>query len=367
MTERRHSSPVLREPLGAQLDDGLGEPRIKEMWERIDHAPQRSRKPWLLLALAAAVSVALLIGVSRFSPRPEPRQLALVSGTVPSVLGNELKPSLPHFDDGSSIGLSPGSRLEVLRNDARSFVTALRRGDATFDVKPGGPRHWVVEAGELSVEVVGTHFRVERGADATKVSVDHGIVMVRGERVPGGSVQLTAGEKFELSSGSASSPPEPSAVPPALDPAPTPARLSPPKVEAPSAAGAASAEPSTPDPVELALRAADLARRQGDGAAALRHFNEAFEQAPAGDTRRGLAGLSLARLLMASDPVKAAQILRSSLPAMPQALLEDAAVRLVEAESRAGHPEAAARAAEDYRRRFPAGRRADEVRRWSEP
>jgi hypothetical protein len=75
----------------------------------------------------------------------------------------------------------------------------------------------------------------------------------------------------------------------------------------------------------------------------------------------------LARLLIGQAPAKAAQILRSSLSDMPQALLEDASVRLVEAESRAGNLVAARQAADDYRRRFPAGRRQDEVRRWSEP
>jgi hypothetical protein len=128
-----------------------------------------------------------------------------------------------------------------------------------------------------------------------------------------------------------------------------------------------SAQPEARDEVELALRAADVARREHDGAAAIRAFDSAFRLAAAGDRRRGLAGLSLARLLMAQAPAKAAGILRSSLSDMPQALLEDASVRLVEAESRSGNIDAARQAAADYRRRFPAGRREDEVRRWSEP
>ena len=71
--------------------------------------------------------------------------------------------------------------------------------------------------------------------------------------------------------------------------------------------------------------------------------------------------------MIPSQPAQAARILQSSLADMPHALLEDALVRLVEAESRAGNREAATRAADDYSRRFPEGRRAEEVRRWSNP
>ena len=85
-----------------------------------------------------------------------------------------------------------------------------------------------------------------------------------------------------------------------------------------------------------------------------------------GDPRRGMAGLSLARLLIDTNPAKAARVLRSSLPDMPQALLEDSLARLVEAESRAGNAEAARRAAEDYEARFPNGLRAKDVQRWAE-
>lgn len=382
MTEPRRTSGFFEgsqpQPLRAQLRDDLDESLVKSMWQRIDHTPARARRPWLLLSVAAAAMLLLALGALRFR-EPELRQLALVSGSTPSVLSAAGAPVESRFEDGSQITLSgsasDGARLEVLRNDTRSFVTALRRGGATFDVKPGGPRHWIVEAGELSVEVVGTRFRVERHGESTRVSVDHGIVLVRGERVPGGSVRLTAGASFELPTVSAAQAearqPAPPPATPAVEVTPDVASPVPPS-PAPSAAASpstasSSGEPDARDGVDRALRAADLARRQGDVAGAIRSFQAAWQQAPAGDARRGLAALSLARLLIAGQPAQAARILRSSLSDMPQALLEDASVRLVEAESRAGNRDAALRAADDYSRRFPAGRRADEVRRWSNP
>jgi transmembrane sensor len=309
----------------------------------------------------------LTVAALRSWHEPEIRQLALVSGTTPGVLSANAGPVVTRFDDGSQVTLVALTRLEVLRNDARSFVTALRRGGATFDVKPGGPRHWIVEAGELSVEVVGTRFRVERQGEVTRVSVEHGIVLVRGERVPGGSVRLLAGTSFELPAavavdgideapGAAASSPEPRLVPSVVQP-----------TAASPSSSSAGVEREARDDVDRALFAADAARRQGDNARALTHFDAAWRHAAPGDARRGLAALSLARLLIGGQPAKAAQILRDSLTDMPQALLEDASVRLVEAESRSGNYDAAARAADEYSRRFPAGRRAEEVRRWSKP
>ena len=183
----------MTEPRRLQLRDDLEESQVKEMWERIDHTPARSRRPWLMACVAAAAVVLLIFGALRYTREPEISQLALLSGAAPSVLSTDAGPIETRFDDGSQVSLAGLTRLEVLRNDSRSFVTALRRGGATFDVKPGGPRHWIIEAGELSVEVVGTRFRVERQNELTRVSVEHGIVLVRGERVPGGSVRLTAG------------------------------------------------------------------------------------------------------------------------------------------------------------------------------
>ncbi|RYZ02539.1 MAG: hypothetical protein EOO73_31360 [Myxococcales bacterium] len=341
------------EPLAPALREDLAEARVQRMWQRIDHAPGRRSGIWLALATAAVVALASF-GFSRWLLPPSSGQLALSSGRAPVVLFAEQRAEAPRFDDGSQMTLERGSRVEVLRNDARSFVTALRRGDVTFDVVPGGKRHWVIEAGELSVEVVGTRFRVERQPQATRVSVEHGVVLVRGERVRGGSVRLTAGQSFELL------PLEPAEPAPPLAPAPS---LAPP---APVASTARA--PLTPvDPVARHLTEADDARRRGDAASAARHFEAAWSSAAPGDSRRGLAALSLSRLLGAGNAAKSARVLRSSLTDMPPALREDAQARLVEAESRAGNVAGARQAAEEYRRLFPAGQRLREVERWSEP
>jgi transmembrane sensor len=352
----------LRGPLGSSLRDDLDEHRVKRMWENIDHAPRRGPASWVL-ALGTAMLVAAVLLITLSAARDD-RRLVLTSGEAPTLLEATREASSPRFDDGSRVELAKGSRVEVLRNDAHSFVTALRRGVARFDVKPGGPRRWTIEAGELSVEVVGTRFSVERQGTTTSVSVEHGLVLVRGERVPNGLVRLGAGERFELR---ASVVPLPSAsvtLAPASPPAPGASLTTNPRsASSPSAIGTSESEPH--DVVERELSLADAARTRRDRAAAVDHFEAAWRQAAPGDSRRGMAGLSLSRLLMTTDPAKAATILRGSISDMPQALMEDSMARLVEAEARAGNADAANLAAADYLRRFPQGGRASEVRRWS--
>jgi hypothetical protein len=158
-----------------------------------------------------------------------------------------------------------------------------------------------------------------------------------------------------------------------------PAVTTPPVAEAVAAPVALSALPSvpaasasakmpaqeTPDAVDRALADADAARRHGDGIAAVRALETALTAARPNDKRRGLAALILARFVLRSEPARAAQVLRDAFSAMPADLVEDALARRVEAEGRAGRREEAARLADDYARRFPAGQRASEVKRWS--
>jgi hypothetical protein len=52
---------------------------------------------------------------------------------------------------------------------------------------------------------------------------------------------------------------------------------------------------------------------------------------------------------------------------MPAGLAEDALARRVEAEGRAGNGARAAELAREYLRRFPNGRRVEDVQRWLGP
>jgi transmembrane sensor len=104
------------------------------------------------------------------------------------------------FEEGSSVTLEAGSTWHPGRNDGRAFESELVTGTARFQVTPGGPRTWIVRAGPMTVEVVGTRFAVQRNADRRAVRVEEGTVVVRDPRIPGGTRTLQAGEEVVLAS-----------------------------------------------------------------------------------------------------------------------------------------------------------------------
>jgi transmembrane sensor len=360
---RRALARPEQEPLSLVLRDGFHEELVPALWRRIAHsAPERrlAARAWLGL-LAAALAVLCVTWL--FVRRPVLGPLNSADGRAPRVLEASEQPLSAPFADGSRVDLSAGGRIEVLRNDERSFVVALRRGSGTFDVKPGGPRRWVIEAGLASVEVVGTRFEVLRTPERVRVSVERGVVVVRGETVPGGMVQLSAGKSLEVY-GQPLAETNPLAPASALPAAPSLAPPLPNRRPEPVPSPAAS----TGDAIDALLASADAARRRGDDTTASAALEDVLRRAPERDPRRSLAALSLARLTAHGDPERAASALdEPAMQAMPEGLAEDALARRVQAEGQAGHAARAAALAAEYERRFPAGRHLEDVQRWRAP
>ncbi len=387
----RHTAPgvvarALREPerapLATVLDTELPEASVPEIWHRIDarlsfkEGVRARRAP--ILWLVAASFLLLLLTRSWLHRAPVAAGLALEGGAAPTVLRADTLAGTFAFTDGSHLEVAPRTELRVVKNDAHTLVTALARGRTTFDVRPGGPRRWLVEAGPAVVEVVGTRFTVGRDDGTVRVEVERGIVLVRSETLAGGSVRLTAGQSVLVTKNAVSTPraPAPSiaepvarsnTAPPAASNAAPIALSALPALPAtsPSPAEANAAVRDVPDAVDRALATADAARRRGDSTEAAQALEGALTAARPNDKRRGLAALSLARLVVRNDPARAARVLRDAFGAMPADLLEDALARRVEAEGRSGRRDEAARLAEEYTRRFPAGQRSSEVKRWS--
>lgn len=376
--ERALADPEAQ-PLSRLLDERCDEARVLKMWHGLER-PRGPARQRALFALAAALSVLVACSGWLWVGRAANHPLALRAGEIPSVLVGGAQGAQVALGDGSELRLSAGARLEVLRNDGRSFVTVLRRGEGLFDVKPGGPRKWVIEAGLASVEVLGTRFRVVRGVHSVRVEVERGVVSVRGEAVPGGSVRLSAGMRSELREPvpspkvEASAParvveePSRSAVESAgapsssLETAPSARALG---LPAPSVSAPPAHE--TSDAIDELLANADAARRAGDRERAMRLLEAVLQRARSRDPRRGLAALSLARLSLSDEPSRAARALAGSLDAMPSALSEDALARQVEAIGRSGRRAEAAELARRYLQRFPHGQRTKEVSRWLAP
>lgn len=371
----------MHEPIREVLDDSVSEEAVQRVWKGVRRRRSAGRqrswrmepRHWAVFASAAMV-LAVVFWFLRV-PSEARGPLLEVSGKALNALGAEVA-STTRLSDGSYIDLGPGAALEVLDNDGSSFVCVLRRGRATFDVKPGGPRRWRIEAGALRVEVIGTRFTVDRDRSRVGVEVEHGTVLVRGERVPDGVQKLTAGgrllidftERTPLERARAERSENTSAV--------TSAAL----------AGTGSTSPTRGENADLSaksnstttaalapnvkvdlLQLADEQRRRGNIKGAIATLRSASNE-PGDSSRRAIAAFTLGKLLLdgAGRPGEAARAFRSCLRlSPPAAIAEDAAARLVEALARSGNREAAARSARDYERRYPSGRRLADVRRWA--
>jgi len=359
----------LPDPIGRALHVEVDELRLARGWRAIEAKRRRASLATATVVLAAAAALLLLWPASR-GAAPDGALRARSGGGVGAVIAQDLT-----LDDGSSIDVADGAELAVVTNDAARFTVALRTGRGRFSVAPGGPRRWRVDAGDVSVEVVGTVFGVAREASgAVRVDVERGAVVVRSERVPGGSARLTAGERL---------------VVPPVEPAPTapwgsagagrPERARHPPAPEPSSPAprerrtARRAAPSPPSPAappedaEALLAAADAARRAGriDDALALLDRASARE----GEPTAAVASLTRGRLLL--DRGRAAEaasdLERALRQGLPVALTEPTRARLVEARARAGDADGARDAAEIYRAAYPDGRWRERVDRWSEP
>ena len=142
-------------------------------WSNFQRAPRRwVRTARVVLAVGAAAALVLIV-VWRRPPTPH---AALGDNPSRIVTG----PSASHLALGdSSIDVSPDSVVLANGDDDRGVLLVLERGSVTCDVAPRhGRPPMVVQAGDVRVRVVGTHFTVTRMDDSARVDVAHGTVEV---------------------------------------------------------------------------------------------------------------------------------------------------------------------------------------------
>jgi transmembrane sensor len=293
------------------------------------------------------------------------------------------------LSDGSKILLDPGAAIDPLDNSDTGFSVLVVQGRVTFDIRPGGPRRWTVECGLATVDVIGTRFTVERETRSVSVTVERGIVLMRGERVPDRVQRLAAGQTLKVDDVLLSGPETAMREQPGLSSA-SPAKSATPASPVPSAPSGGSAwrgleqrgdhtaayaelgpagivSASRGASVEELLSLADVARLSGHPADAVIPLNRLLTEHGDHPTAP-LAAFTLGRLQLDAlgHPALAAEAFARALAlGLPQSLQEDAYARLVEARARAGDSSGASAAAQDYERRFPAGKRLAEVRRWT--
>jgi transmembrane sensor len=355
----------LRLPLDNEFTDSISEEQVQRIWAGIQHHRVRRsvrlhRKSLAVVSLVGVIAIALAWFWPPIARSGGP--LLLKDGRQVTTLGGD-RPQVIEFSDGSRVELGPGAELELLENSAHTFVSVLRRAKVVFDVRPGGARRWTIEAGLVSVEVVGTRFEVNRLDDAVEVEVMRGAVLVRGERVPDRVERVVAGSRLVVRGGTGStttlerSTEAPSAS--VADDVDSSLVLTPKSPAKEAKAGAVLQN------IDELLALADAKRRSGDGAGAQAVLRRILTL-HAGERRAALAAFTLGRLLFETRPSEAALAFSKCLSlSPPEALAEDALARLVEAEAASGHPLRARAAFEDYQRRYPSGRWLRAVKQWA--
>lgn len=399
----------LRYPLAGSLRDPANEEGMERIAQEIDarfpRPRRRGRLPFVLVVTATVgAGTYAALALRDFGPLRLADGNPVVAVEAPSIETGEAGETGIALSDGSRIRLLPGTLLEPLESSGTTFSAMVVRGGAEFNVRPGGRRHWVIECGLATIEVVGTQFACERTPGHLHVAVSRGAILVRGERVPDRVRRLAAGESLDVFE---------DVVRPVATAVATPtiAPLAQPASTVPTSVAGASGNPARVDRAEspsrnrattswrdlakrgrhdeafLALGAdglrreskrlgvadllalADVARLSGHPADAVAPLDRILTDF-ADDAQAPLAAFALGRLELDSlgRPEPAILALNQALKlGIPRSLREDVRARLVEACARSGQPDAARAAADAYFREFPRGRHTRAIKGWLAP
>jgi transmembrane sensor len=288
--------------------------------------------------------------------------VAALSGSRATTVPNPPATGAP--DEAETVTVTRLSSDTVLAplpdRDGRGF--ALHAGGARFSVRHDPDRPFIVTAGNVTIEDLGTTFTVRYlTAERLKIAVENGHVRVR---AVGTDTEVPAGASLEVPVAPAGEDPRPESRPTAASAAswrPLAERGQ--YEEARRALRKAGPSAVRDDTADLLL-AADAARLSGHPEEAVPYLERVL-RGHARDPRAGLAAFTLGRVLLdelgrPSEAVEAFARVRSS----GGPLAEDALAREVEALARAGDVTRSREQALLYRRLYPNGRRAKAVSRF---
>lgn len=336
MTTRNNGG--LSEWMEPELDDKA----ITKQWLGVrDRMESMRRKRFIgffaLTALSASAAAWLLTATPAAPPTPRVAVVPSTPVVSPTTLHitTEATARDVRLDDGSQLNVGPFSGVEGTATMSDVHL-ALARGNVFFDVSHVVGRPFVVDAGPVTVRVVGTRFRVTRDGDRVTVQVERGRVQVQS---PAGATFVGAGESWPSATAAAEVRPRDRAQ--AIERAQEPV----PQEEAVS-------------PAEMLFAEATAARRAGRYDAAATGYSSLIEQFPR-DGRASLASYELGRMYLDAmhQPGRAIAPLRRAISSAPRgaSYREDAMARLVAAYSRSNQTEACMQARDRYLAEYASG------------
>jgi hypothetical protein len=192
MTDDERLGPPPIEPLSevawSRIERGLwAQMDATETTGNTDRITSPSPRWWILATplVAAAAIAAVVVGT-----RPSPREVAITDEPARVVSG--AAPSAASFGD-SHVELDANTAV-VMSHESGHPTVLLERGAAWFTVAARKQRpEFVVRAGDATVRVVGTRFRVARSDERIAVSVERGVVDVQFQ---GSVVELNASQRW---------------------------------------------------------------------------------------------------------------------------------------------------------------------------
>jgi TolA-binding protein len=339
---------------------------------------ERIDVPWDDLR-AARVQRTVLAGIRLGTVGARPRPRVWVAGAAAAVLAVlavllvyarpwPLWPLRVDFADGSTVVPDRGARVIPAVVSPDRIEVEQVSGVASYEVAPRPDRVFVVRAGVVRVEVIGTSFRVERSGGTVRVRVARGRVLVsRGDR----TMVLGANEEISLAED------DPRGEVTSTGPASGPAPVTSGEASAPAAPAVPASAPTTDDthPPDMAqpaegptaaelFRLADDARARGDTAAAVRLLRELVRRYPR-DGRVTMGLFTIGRLERArGSPAEAARAFEACSGAQGAgALGGEALAEAALARAAAGDPSRARTLAARYLAALPGGPRAGEMSR----
>jgi hypothetical protein len=370
-------------PVHQVLAESVDEAALERTWRAIGE--RRSRPPvkrgWVAVGAVAVGAAAIALA---WFVQPSPKRGA-VSVTVDGEdLAQRLashdpaRPAVFRLSDRSRIALSAGARVETVANTAERVRLVVRTGTARFEIAEQSGREWIIDGGGVLIVTRAAEFAVDRSETRVRVEVfDRELVV--GDRVvqagetwetvtaPGGATAVTKTEAETATETEAEAAIETkSAIGMAMKSKSGARRRVTSAAVLAAHLDAGSGSQSQPTVDDL-LALADAARADGrprDAMASLRRIVEEHADHP----DASVAGFTLGRVLLheLDDAAAAADAFERAIAlGLPSSLIEAALAGAVEAHARAGDAAAAARRADEYRRRFPDGRHRARVDRWS--
>ena len=160
--------------------------RIRERIQQTERYPPGQARFWVRypnLTWLAAAAVVLAVGLVLWPGSRGSTPMATVpAGGVSIVLANEQNIIRTYIlPDSSQVWLNPHSRLSYAPDFGQSVREVTLVGEAFFEVTPNAQKPFIIRAGKMTTEVLGTSFNVQAFQDERpfEVSVVTGTVAVR--------------------------------------------------------------------------------------------------------------------------------------------------------------------------------------------